>query len=136
MNAPLPNAPPSARTLDEKAGAGARDVPFLADGRNGPDLLGISDAIQPIIELIAHRDSQTPMMVAIVGPSGSGKSFVLNRIVEGVEVLAGAARAVEGPFASQIVTVSLDAAAIASDPAASLAAATHAALSRDNGDGG
>jgi KAP family P-loop domain len=136
LNAPLPNAPPSPRTLDEKGGSGARDVPFLADVRTGPDLLGISDAIQPIIEVIAHRDLQTPMMIAIVGPSGSGKSFVLNRIVAGVEVLAGAARAVEGPFASQIVTVSLDAAAIAADPAASLAAATHAALCRDNGDGG
>jgi KAP family P-loop domain len=136
LNAPLPNAPQSQRTADDKGGSGARDIPFLADGRNGPDLLGISDAIQPIIELIAHRDSQTPMMIAIVGPSGAGKSFVLNRIVAGVEVLAGASKSVEGPFASQIVTVPLDAAAIASDPAASLAAATYAALCRDNGEGG
>ncbi|HXW19888.1 MAG TPA: P-loop NTPase fold protein [Roseiarcus sp.] len=136
MNAPLPNAPQTLRPGEEKGGAGGRDIPFLADNRHGPDLLGISDALQPLVELIAHRDSQTPMMIAIVGPSGAGKSFVLNRIVSGVEVLGAAAKSVDGPFASEIVTVRVDAASIAADPAASLAAATYAALSRDHGEGG
>jgi hypothetical protein len=134
LNAPLPNAPLSQRPGDEKGGTGARDVPFLADLRHGPDLLGISDAVQPLVELIAHRDSQTPMMIAIVGPSGSGKSFVLNRVVAGVEILSAAAKSVDGPFASQIVAVHADAASIATDPAAALAAATYSAL-RDNSGG-
>ncbi|HLW89776.1 MAG TPA: P-loop NTPase fold protein [Roseiarcus sp.] len=136
MNAPMPNAPEPLLPVDGKGVRSAREIPFLADGRHGPDLLEISEAIQPIVELVAHRDSQTPMMIAVVGPSGAGKSFTLGRIAAGVEALRAAAKTVDGPFVSQIVTVSLDAAAIATDPAAHLAAATYAALCRDNGDGG
>jgi hypothetical protein len=135
LNAPLPNAEPARPAGDAAAPLDGRDAPFIADGRHGPDLLGTTSAIRPIVELIAHRESQTPMMIAIVGPSGAGKSFALDRIVAGVAALGEAAREARGPFAGEIVTVAIDAAAIASDPITPIATATYAALNRDIGDG-
>src|SRR5580704_16095828 len=61
--------------------AGERRGPvFVADGRDGPDLLDMREAVQPIAQLCAHKDTQTPLMIGIVGPSGSGKSFALERL--------------------------------------------------------
>ena len=134
MNAPLPDPKP-AQPLGDAVPPAARAAPFIADGRQGPDLLGLSSAIQPIVEVIAHREAQTPMMVAIVGPSGTGKSFALERIVAGVEALAAAARSAGGPFLGEIVAVPIDAAAIRHDCVAAIASATYAALARPDGEG-
>jgi KAP family P-loop domain len=131
LNAPLPNAEPARPVGDTTAPFGARSVPFFADARHGPDLLETGNAIRPLVELIAHHDSQTPMMIAIVGPSGAGKSFVLDRIVAGVDGLSAASG--NGP--GDIVTVALDATAIASDPITAVATATYAGLTRDDGAG-
>jgi hypothetical protein len=116
LNAPLPDPEPFRPIGDVAPPPVGRDAPFIADALHGPDLLDTSNAIRPIIELVAHRDGQTPMMIAIVGPSGAGKSFALDRIVAGVEALGAAAKGMNGPFVSEIVTVRVDAAAMAGDP--------------------
>ncbi len=135
MNAPLP-APESAEPVDETIPPIVdRAAPFIADAIQGPDLLDLSNAIRPLVEVIAHRQAQTPMMIAIVGPSGAGKSFALDRIVAGIESLSAAARTTSGPFAGEIVVAPIDAAAIGGEPATAIAAATYAALTRDFGDG-
>jgi hypothetical protein len=126
LNAPLPNAEPARSVGDATAPPVGRSIPFFADARHGPDLLDTGNAIRPVVELIAHRESQTPMMIAIVGPSGAGKSFALDRIVAGVDGLNAAAN---GP--RPIVTAAIDATAIASDPITAVATAAYAALSRD-----
>jgi len=106
---------------------------FVADARGGPDLLDMAEALAPIAEACAHRDTQTPLTIGIVGPPGSGKSFALERVAAAVENLATASsRAPGGPFLSRIVTVPIDAAAISGDPASAIAAAVFAALGRDN----
>jgi hypothetical protein len=135
LNAPLPDPEPFRPIGDVAPPPVGRDAPFIADALHGPDLLDTSNAIRPIIELVAHRDGQTPMMIAIVGPSGAGKSFALDRIVAGVEALGAAAKGMNGPFVSEIVTVRVDAAAMAGDPITAIAAETYAALGRDSGEG-
>jgi hypothetical protein len=122
---PAPAAPPP---------PSVRGPIFVADRREGPDLLDVDASLQPLAELCAHRETQTPLMIGVVGPSGSGKSFALERLVASVEGLAKAARRSTGsPFASGIVTVPIDAGAISGDPASAIAAATFAALGRENG---
>jgi hypothetical protein len=103
---------------------------FLADGRDGPDLLGLNDAIQPIAELCAHRDTPTPLMIGIVGPSGSGKSFALERLRIAVESLTDESRPGGGSYVARLVTVPIDAAAVSGDIVSAIAAATFTALSR------
>jgi hypothetical protein len=115
-------------------GQSARSPVFVADARGGPDLLDMAEALAPIAEACAHRDTQTPLMIGIVGPPGSGKSFALERAVAAVDDLANASsRAPGGPFLSRIVVVPIDAAAISGDPASAIAAAVFAELGRDHG---
>jgi hypothetical protein len=118
---------------DKASPPSPRGVVFLADGSDGPDLLDMSEALRPLIEACAHRDTQTPLTIGVVGPSGSGKSFALERLRAGVDELASAAAATSGPFLSRIVTVPIDAAAASGDPASAIAAAAFTALGRDHG---
>lgn len=112
----------------------ARGPVFVADRREGPDLLDIDDSLQPLAELCAHKETQTPLMIGIVGPAGSGKSFALERLTAAIDARATAARrSAGGPFVSGIVTAPIDAAGISGDPASAIAAAVFAALGRDNG---
>jgi hypothetical protein len=130
-----PIADPSGQILQAVPAPGEKSVPvFVADGRDGPDLLDMREAIQPIAQTCAHRDTQTPLMIGIVGPSGSGKSFALERLRLAVAGLAaGEDKAAGGPFVGRIVIVPIDAAAISGDPASAIAAAAFTALGRDNG---
>jgi hypothetical protein len=109
---------------------------ILADSSRGADLLDTTEAIRPIVESCAHRDTQTPLMIGVVGPRGAGKSFALDRLAAGVESLgAAAARTANGPFLRRIVTARIDAAAIAGDPAGAIAGGVFAALARARPDG-
>lgn len=109
---------------------------FLADSSLGPDLLDVTEAIRPIAELCARRDTQTPLTIGVVGRRGAGKSFALDRLAAGVESLgAAAARTANGPFLQRIVTARIDAAAIAGDPASAIAGGVFAALARGRPDG-
>jgi hypothetical protein len=129
-----PIADPSGQILQLVPASGEKRGPvFVADGHDGPDLLDMREAIQPIAQTCAHRDTQTPLMIGIVGPSGSGKSFALERLRLAVAgLVAGEDKAAPGIFVDRIVTVPIDAAAISGDPASAIAAATFTALGRDH----
>jgi hypothetical protein len=130
-----PIADPSGQFFQAVPASGEKREPvFVADGHDGPDLLDMREAIQPIAQTCAHRDTQTPLMIGIVGPSGSGKSFALERLRLAVAGLVeGEDRATAGLFVDRIVTVPIDAAAISGDAASAIAAATFTALGRDHG---
>jgi len=121
------------QAVGEKPPSPSARAVFVADASAGADLLDMAEALQPIAELCAHKETQTPLAIGVVGPSGSGKSFALERLVAAVEGLAAAAaKAPDGPFVSRLVTVAIDAAGIAGDPASAIAAAVFGALGRDN----
>ena len=110
----------------------AREPVFIADNSAGADLLGVAEAVQPIAQLCAHGDTQTPLMIALVGAAGSGKSFALAQLGRTIgELSAAAAKAANGPFVSRTAVIPVDAAQLPGDPASAIAAATFQALGRD-----
>ncbi|MGO8797628.1 MAG: hypothetical protein ACLQJL_00905 [Roseiarcus sp.] len=123
--------PPIQAAGDAPPPQGQRAV-FVADAAVGADLLDITEALQPIVELCCHRETQTPLTIGVVGPPGSGKSFALERLIAAAEGLAAAAAATPGgPFVSPLAIVSIDAAGVAGDPGSAIAAAVFAALGRE-----
>ena len=132
MTAPIIDAP---RLLSQADQVSPKRTPlFLSDGQDGPDLLDAAGAIQPIAEVCAHRDTQTPFMVALVGPSGAGKSFALERLRAAAESAeANPTAGADSAFVTHLLTVPIDAATIAGDPASAIAAAVFAALERGKG---
>ena len=111
-------------------GAASEPV-FYADVGDRADLQNIGEAIAPLVELCALREAQTPFLVGLVGPSGSGKSFALRRLTEAVESLAEAAgKTAATPFLTRVLVVRIDAAAIGDDAAGALASAAFTALER------
>jgi hypothetical protein len=108
------------------------DPVLHADSSDCADLQNTTEAIRPLAELCVVGEAQTPFLAGIVGPSGSGKSFALHRLVEAVENLAAAAsKTPETPFLSRVVVIPIDAADISGDPACAIASAAFAALERD-----
>ena len=126
-----PAAPPLPTPAPPPTQAAPHEPIFYADTGDRADLQNIGDAVAPLAELCVLGEAQTPFLVGVVGPSGSGKSFALRRLTETVESLAEAAsRTSSTPFLSRVLVIPIDAAALASDPATALASAAFAALER------
>ncbi len=126
-----PLAPPPSLAPTSPQGA-PRQVIFYADADDRADLQNIGEAIEPLAELCLVAEAQTPFLAGIVGPTGSGKSFALHRLMEAVENLAAAAaRTPETPYLSRMVAIPIDAAGISGDPASVIASAAFAALERE-----
>jgi len=127
---PAPPMPPTVEPTVLQRAPG--DPVFYADANDGADLRNTVEAIEPLAELCVVGEAQTPFLVGIVGPPGSGKSFALRRLVEAVEDLAAAAGKTPGtPYLSRVVAIPIDAAGISGDPACAIASAAFAALERD-----
>src|SRR5208282_2280232 len=95
---------------------------FYADAGDCADLQNTGDAIEPLAELCVLAEAQTPFLAGIVGPTGSGKSFALRRLVEAVDSLAAAAgKARETPYLSRVLVIPIDAAGVSGDPAGAIA---------------
>jgi hypothetical protein len=125
---PAPNAPAAAEPASQ---AVQREPVFYADTGDRADLQNIGEAVAPFAELCVLGEAQTPFLIGVVGPSGSGKSFAVRRLVEAVETLAEtAAKTPQTPFLTRVLVAPIDAAAIGGDPASALAAAAFAALER------
>ena len=132
LDAALSGAAPAVRAPFAPEPSRPHQAVFIADDSGGSDLLGISEALQPIAELCVHGDAQTPLMIALVGPAGSGKSFALARLSKAIGALgAGPAKNAGESFLSNVAVIPLDAAQLPGDPASAIAAATYQALCRD-----
>jgi hypothetical protein len=98
---------------------------FVGDRRDTPDVLNFAPTLDLIAALAAHRGTQTPVTIALLGPAGSGKSFALRQIGARIAQLASSAAA---PFVSKIHVQSIDAAALDGDPGLAVAARLYAGL--------
>lgn len=104
---------------------------FAGDRPDGHDALGIDATLGQLAELAAHKRTQTPLCIGLVGGAGTGKSFALRRLVGRIRDLAVAGgKAPDGPFVAQIHVESVDAAALEGDPALAIAGWLHAGLRR------
>ena len=106
-----------------------RDALLIADTPDSADLTGVGRALEPILELCLSPQAQTPFVVGVVGPAGSGKSFALRRFAGSLESLAQKALA---PSLSRIVVARWDAASAEDDIAPALAASIFSALERES----
>ncbi|HET6374879.1 MAG TPA: hypothetical protein VFF88_02420, partial [Methylocella sp.] len=128
---PLPaeQALPAAETRAESVPASHFQPAFCADLPAGPDLLGFDETLARLAALAAHERTGTPLTIGFLGPPGSGKSFAMSRFLRTAGDLSARAETAPGtPYLSGILTLSIDAASLAENPAASLAGALHARL--------
>jgi hypothetical protein len=100
---------------------------FAADRPDGPDALGLDAPLGLLAGLAAHARTETPLTIGLFGPSGSGKSFALTKLIRSIEDLR-AASTPDTPYIGEIVTLRVDAAHIEGHPATALAGALHAGL--------
>ena len=76
-----------------------RPHPFLAgDNATGQDLIGTNSDVWSIAELLAARQTQAPVSVALLGEWGSGKSSLILQVEAFVRELAAGARDKPAPF--------------------------------------
>ena len=122
----VPARPPASRIVEPEA-VPSRTI-FAADLPDGPDALGIDAPLGLLAGLAAHARIETPLTIGLFGPSGSGKSFALTKLIRSIEDLHAANPA--SPYIGEIVTLRVDAAHIEGHPATALAGALHASLAR------
>jgi hypothetical protein len=117
--------PPASRIVEPDALSPSQAI-FAADRPDGPDALGLDAPLGLLAGLAAHARTETPLTIGLFGPSGSGKSFALTKLIRSIEDLHAANPA--SPYIGEIVTLRVDAAHIEGHPATVLAGALHARL--------
>jgi hypothetical protein len=127
----LEPAAPSFATLAAQIKPGQRSSIFAADLPRGADALGLDKALRPLAELAAHRDTETPLTIALLGESGSGKSFALARLLADIEALSTAAVSAGGPFLTRIAALRIDVGGFGGEPNIALAGALYDKLSAE-----
>ncbi|MGB6176020.1 MAG: hypothetical protein WBF43_06720, partial [Methylocella sp.] len=120
----VPARPPASRIVEPEEFS-PRTI-FAADLPDGPDALGLDAPLGLLAGLAAHAQTETPLTIGLFGPSGSGKSFALTKLLLAIEDLRAATPA--SPYVGEIVTLRVDAAHIEGHPATALAGALHASL--------
>jgi KAP family P-loop domain len=121
----VPARPPASRIVEPEV-VSTRTI-FAADRPDGPDALGLDAPLGLLAGLAAHARTETPLTIGLFGPSGSGKSFALTKLIRSIEDLR-AASTPDTPYIGEIVTLRVDAAHIEGHPATALAGALHAGL--------
>jgi hypothetical protein len=124
----VPSRPPASRIVEVEPEAVSSQAIFAADLPDGPDALGLDAPLGLLAGLAAHARIETPLTIGLFGPSGSGKSFALTKLIRSIEDLRAATPA--APYIGEIVTLRVDAAHIDGHPATALAGALHASLAR------
>lgn len=84
----------------------ARAAGYRADTNDGPDLLGITDDVWMLADLVASRLVTPPLSIGLFGNWGSGKSFFMRQMRRRVETLARAARDAEDREAERGLAIS------------------------------
>jgi KAP family P-loop domain len=122
----VPGRPPASRIVEVEPEAVSSQAIFAADLPDGLDALGLDAPVGLLAGLAAHARIETPLTIGLFGPSGSGKSFALTKLIRSIEDLRAATPA--SPYIAEIVTLRVDAAHIEGHPATALAGALHAGL--------
>ncbi|MGI8569634.1 MAG: hypothetical protein ACR2KT_11465 [Methylocella sp.] len=123
----VPARPPASRIVEPEAVSSQTN--FAADLPDGPDALGLDAPLGLLAGLAAHARIETPLTIGLFGPSGSGKSFTLTKLIQSIGELSRAATP-DTPYIGEIVTLRIDAAHIEGNPATALGGALHASLAR------
>ncbi len=106
----------------------AEALPVFSSDASGIDRLHRGEAASLLAEVAAHPQAETPVVIGVFGPAGSGKTQFVRQITERLAALHGAAGAGAQPRSStEIVALTVDAAA-GRDPIAALTGAVLAAL--------
>ena len=106
----------------------AEALPVFSSDATGVDGLQRGEAASLLAEVASHRQAETPLVIGVFGPAGSGKTQFLRQITDRIEALSEAGGAdAQTRFATDIVTVTVDAAA-GRDPASALTTGVLAAL--------
>jgi len=127
--APVQAAPPPSASPPPPAPIQAEPI-FLCDSADGSDLLNAAEIVQPLAQLCATSQVQTPFLAAIAGPTGVGKTFALRRLAKAIEQLSASPGASSGGVLSRVVVAHVDAASGLEAPVA-IASAAYAALDRE-----
>jgi hypothetical protein len=122
----VPARPPASRIIEPEV-VSSQTI-FAADRPDGPDALELDAPLGLLAGLAAHARIETPLTIGLFGPSGSGKSFALTKLIRSIEILSDRAPAPASPHIGEIVTLQVDAAHIEGHPATALAGALHAGL--------
>ena len=84
----VPARPPASRIVESEAVS--TPTIFAADLPDGPDALGLDAPLGLLTGLAAHVRTETPLTIGLFGPSGSGKSFALTKLIRSIEDLRAA----------------------------------------------
>ncbi len=122
----VPARPPASRIVEVEPEVVSSQAIFAADRPDGPDALGLDAPLGLLAGLAAHARTETPLTIGLFGPSGSGKSFALTKLIRSIEDLRAANPA--SPTIGEIVTLRVDAAHIEGHPATAFAGALYAGL--------
>lgn len=129
--APLPpSSPPPEGGATEPEPVPPSEPVFVTDAADGADALGLDGPLGLLADLTAHKRIETPLTIGLFGPSGSGKSFALTKLLQAIEDVSRAAATSESPYVGAIVSLRLDAGDIAGTPATALAGVLHASLAK------
>ncbi len=124
-----PAAPKAASVSPAPNGTKADAKPakiFAADLPHGQDALGLDALLQPLAELAAHRATEAPLAIGLLGGTGSGKSFALGRLMLAVESLSTAPATENNErFLKPVLTVAIDAMRLTDPPSVALAGAVY-----------
>jgi hypothetical protein len=104
-----------------------RGTIFAADVPQGEDAWGLEAVLRPLAELAAHRDTEAPLTIGILGAPGSGKSFALGVLLAQIETLARKSGD-RDRFLKSIATLRIDATRLDGDPALVLAGSIYDSL--------
>src|SRR5580704_5264371 len=103
----VPARPPASRIVEVEPEAVSSQAIFAADRPDGPDALGLDAPLGLLAGLAAHARTETPLTIGLFGPSGSGKSFALTKLIRSIEDLR-AASTPDTPYIGEIVTLRVD----------------------------
>jgi hypothetical protein len=113
-------------SAENKAQAGNKGKIFAADLPRGADAAGLKEALRTLAELAVHRDTEAPLTIALLGPSGSGKSFALAKLLAEIEALSAAALGADNnPFLARVAAFRIDVSGFDGDPSVALARALY-----------
>lgn len=130
----IPAPRPAQQAAPAPAPAQAAPPPrvFVSERAPRADELDRAPSLARLAELIAHRDAEGPLSIALLGGPGAGKSHALDHTIERARALSALARETKtGPFGPRLFAIRIEAADLAAAPEPALAARLQTRLSRE-----